>query len=168
LSKLRGKGPEGVFQSTNLAQINLVRHNFHHGGADPTFWFFSLAVSCLLPACSEADRYRANRRRLHGRQNLLWVFACRAPLWFRESYFRRNPDVVCSECGLSNKISAMEPNAAGQNVAQAMEDGFYRRLLAYRGGHIEQRSISARGGRHAYIIFRHVHQTSTTRTDLPY
>jgi hypothetical protein len=62
----------------------------------------------------------------------------------------------------------MEANAAGQNVAQAVEDGFYRRLLDQRGGHIEQGSISAIGGRQAFIVFRHAHQTSTTRTDLPY
>jgi len=62
----------------------------------------------------------------------------------------------------------METNATGQNVAQAVEDGFYRRLLAHRGGHIEQGSISAMGGRQAFMIFRHGHQTSTTRTVLPY
>jgi hypothetical protein len=39
-------------------------------------------------------------------------------------------------------------------------------LLAHRGGHIEQGSISAMGG--ASIVFRHAHQTSTTRTVLPY
>ena len=55
----------------------------------------------------------------------------------------------------------METNAAGQNLAQAMEDGFHRRLLDESGGHIEQGSIPTVGGRHAYIIFRHVHQTST-------
>ena len=57
----------------------------------------------------------------------------------------------------------METNAAGQNFAQAMEDGFHRRLLDHRSGHIEQGSIPAMGGRHAYIIFRHVYQTSTDR-----
>ena len=41
----------------------------------------------------------------------------------------------------------METNAAGQNVAQAVEDGFHRRLLDQRGGHIEQGSIPAMGGR---------------------
>src|SRR6185369_16556640 len=55
----------------------------------------------------------------------------------------------------------METNATGQNLAQAVEDGFHRRLLDKRGGHIEQGSIPTMGGRHAYIIFRHVHQTST-------
>ena len=60
----------------------------------------------------------------------------------------------------------METNAAGQNFAQAMEDGFHRRLLDHRSGHIEQGSIPAMGG--ASIVFRHAHQTSTTRTVLPY
>jgi hypothetical protein len=55
----------------------------------------------------------------------------------------------------------METNAAGQNLAQAVEDRFHRRLLDQGGGHIEQGSIPTLGGRHAYIIFRHVHQTST-------
>ena len=57
----------------------------------------------------------------------------------------------------------METNATGQNLAQAVEDGFHRRLLDEGGGHIEQGSIPTLGGRHAYIIFRHVHQTSTDR-----
>ena len=57
----------------------------------------------------------------------------------------------------------MEANAAGQNVAQAVEDGFYRRLLAHRGGHIEQGSIPTMGGRQASMVFRHAHQTSTDR-----
>jgi hypothetical protein len=35
----------------------------------------------------------------------------------------------------------METNDAGQNLAQAMEDGFYRGLLDQRSGHIEQGSI---------------------------
>ena len=61
----------------------------------------------------------------------------------------------------------METNAAGQNVAQAVEDGFYCRLLDQRGGHIEQGSIPAIGGRQASVVFRHAHQTSTTRTDHP-
>src|SRR5580704_6833442 len=60
----------------------------------------------------------------------------------------------------------MKANAAGQNVAQAVEDGFYRRLLAHRRGHIEQGSISAMGG--ASVLFRHANETSTTRTVLPY
>ena len=46
----------------------------------------------------------------------------------------------------------MEANAAGQNVAQAVEDGFYRRLLDQRSGHIEQGSISAIGGRHSSLF----------------
>jgi len=55
----------------------------------------------------------------------------------------------------------METNAAGQNLAQAVEDGFYRRLLDQRGGHIEQGSIPAMGGHQASVVFRHGHQTST-------
>ena len=55
----------------------------------------------------------------------------------------------------------METNAAGQNLAQAVEDGFNRRLLEQRGGHIEQGSISAIGGRQSSIVFRHGHRTST-------
>lgn len=39
----------------------------------------------------------------------------------------------------------METNAAGQNFAQAMEDGFHRRLLDQRSRHIEQGSIPAMG-----------------------
>ena len=39
----------------------------------------------------------------------------------------------------------MQANAAGQNVAKAVEDGFYRRLLDQRGGHIEQCPIPALG-----------------------
>ena len=62
----------------------------------------------------------------------------------------------------------MEANAAGQDVAQAVEDGFYRRLLDQRSGHIEQGSIPAIGGRQASVVFRHAHQTNTTTTDLPY
>jgi hypothetical protein len=42
-----------------------------------------------------------------------------------------------------------------------VEDGFYRRLLDQRGGHIEQGSISVMGGRQSPVVFRHVHQTST-------
>ena len=57
----------------------------------------------------------------------------------------------------------METNATGQNIAQAVEDGFYRGLLDQRSGHIEQGSISAIGGRQAFIVFRHAHQTSTDR-----
>jgi hypothetical protein len=60
----------------------------------------------------------------------------------------------------------MEANATGQHVAQAVEDGFYRRLLAHRRRHIEQGSISAM--RRASILFRHANETSTTRTVLPY
>ena len=60
----------------------------------------------------------------------------------------------------------MEANAARQNVAQAVENSFYRRLLAHRGGHIEQGSISAMG--RASVVFRHANETSTTRTVLPY
>jgi len=55
----------------------------------------------------------------------------------------------------------METNAAGQNLAQAVEDGFYRGLLDQSGGHIEQGSISAMGGRQTSVVFRHGHQTST-------
>jgi len=43
------------------------------------------------------------------------------------------------------QVSSMETNAPGQNVAEAVEDGFYRRLLDQRGGQIEQRSIPAIG-----------------------
>src|SRR5579862_61658 len=57
----------------------------------------------------------------------------------------------------------METNTAGQNFTQAVEDGFHRRLLDEGGGHIEQGSIPTMGGRNAYAIFRHVHQTSTDR-----
>jgi hypothetical protein len=62
----------------------------------------------------------------------------------------------------------METNAAGQNFAQAVEDGSYRRLLDQRGRHIEQCSIPAMGGRQASGVFRHAHQTSITRINLPY
>ena len=57
----------------------------------------------------------------------------------------------------------MEANAAGQNLPQAVEDGFYRRLLDQRRGHIEQGSIPVIGGRKASALFRHVHQTITGR-----
>src|ERR1700693_3498647 len=60
----------------------------------------------------------------------------------------------------------METNAAGQNFAQAMEDGLHRWLLDQRSGHIEQGPIPAMGG--ASIVFRHAHQTSTPSTDLPH
>jgi hypothetical protein len=60
----------------------------------------------------------------------------------------------------------METNAAGQNFAQAMKDGFHRWLLDQRSGHIEQGPIPAMGG--ASIVFRHAHQTSTPSTDLPH
>jgi hypothetical protein len=36
-------------------------------------------------------------------------------------------------------------------------------LLDHRSRHIEQGSIPTMGGRNAYIIFGHVHQTSTDR-----
>jgi|SRR5580700_4320403 hypothetical protein len=55
----------------------------------------------------------------------------------------------------------METNAAGQNLTQAVEDGFYSGLLDQRGGYIEQGSIPHIGGRQASVVFRHAHQTST-------
>jgi hypothetical protein len=57
----------------------------------------------------------------------------------------------------------METNTARQNLAQAVEDGFHRRLLDEGGGHIEQGSISARGGRQSSTVFWHAHQTITER-----
>src|SRR5215469_6828390 len=57
-------------------------------------------------------------------------------------------------------IDAMKATAAGQNVAQAMQDSLYGGLLNHRAGDIEQGSIPA-------IVFRHANQTSTVRSDLP-
>ena len=47
----------------------------------------------------------------------------------------------------NKQAGSMETNTAGQNVAQAVKDSFYRRLLDERGGHIEQSSIPVMGGR---------------------
>ena len=65
-------------------------------------------------------------------------------------------------------VDAMKATTAGQHVAQAMQDSLYRRLLDHRAGNIEQSSIPAIGRRQSFIIFRHAHQTSTTRSVLPY
>ena len=57
-------------------------------------------------------------------------------------------------------VDSVKATAAGQNVAQAMQDSLYGGLLNHRARDIEQGSIPA-------IVFRHAHQTSTVRTDLP-
>jgi hypothetical protein len=62
----------------------------------------------------------------------------------------------------------VKATTAGKNVAQAMQDGLYGRLLDHRAGDIEQGSIPAIGPRQSFVVFRHAHQTSTTRTVLPY
>ena len=43
------------------------------------------------------------------------------------------------------EMSSMEATTAGQNAAQAVQDGFYRRLLDHRAGHVEQGSVPAIG-----------------------
>src|SRR5215469_4189082 len=65
-------------------------------------------------------------------------------------------------------IDAMKATTAGQNVAQAVQDSLYRGLLNHRAGDIEQGAIPAIGRRQSFIVFRHAHQTSIVRTDLPY
>src|ERR1700741_4762527 len=65
-------------------------------------------------------------------------------------------------------VDAMKATTAGQNVAEAMQDSLYGGLLDHRAGDIEQGSIPAIGRRQSFIVFRHAHQTSTARTDLPY
>lgn len=66
------------------------------------------------------------------------------------------------------EVGAMKATTAGQNVAQAMQDSLYGRLLDHRTGDIEQGSIPAIGRRQSFVLFRHAHQTNTTRTVLPY
>src|SRR5262249_27619821 len=43
------------------------------------------------------------------------------------------------------EVGSMEARTAGQNAAQAVQDGFYRRLLDHSAGHVEQGSIPAIG-----------------------
>ena len=66
------------------------------------------------------------------------------------------------------EVGTMKATTAGQNVAQAMQDSSDRRLLDHRAGDIEQGSIPTVGRRQSFVVFRHAHHTSTTRTDLPY
>ena len=66
------------------------------------------------------------------------------------------------------EVGAMKATTAGQNVAQAMQDSFYGRLLDHRAGDIEQGSIPTIGRRQSFVVIRHAHHTSTTRPDLPY
>jgi hypothetical protein len=46
------------------------------------------------------------------------------------------------------EVGSMEATTAAQNVAQAVQDGFYRRLLDHRTGGIQQSSVSILGAPH--------------------
>src|SRR5215469_1566398 len=62
----------------------------------------------------------------------------------------------------------MEADAVGQDIAQAVEDCFYGRLLDHRAGHIEQSSISASAQRcPRAAFFGHADHTSMARTKRP-
>src|SRR5215472_15497553 len=65
-------------------------------------------------------------------------------------------------------VDTMKATTAGQHIAKAMQDSLYRGLLDHRARDIEQGSIPAIGRRQSLISFRHGHQTSIVRTDLPH
>src|ERR1700745_3873624 len=51
------------------------------------------------------------------------------------------------------EVGTMEATTAGQNAAQTVQDGFYRRLLDHRAGHVEQGSVPAIARRYRGTAF---------------
>jgi hypothetical protein len=64
------------------------------------------------------------------------------------------------------EFGSVQPRTVGQNVTQAVQNGFDRGLLSDRTGHIEQRSVSAIDFRWSLgILAPHAHENSTTGGD---
>ena len=47
------------------------------------------------------------------------------------------------------EVGSMDAASAGQNAAQAVQDGLYRGLIGQSAGHIQQSSVAIFGARHS-------------------